>query len=439
MITTLTTTGKWAAGGSMLLASATLLGTTAGANPTGGEGATLGQPVLTAAEMATPSSSFDDLKDALKGGKLWANFRYRYENVDDDGPKKQARASTLRTRLGYESAEWNNMTGLLEFSDVARIGPGATDYNDGLNGKTNYSVVKDPKNTQVNQVYLKYDALWDGDLKLGRQRIKLDNDRFIGNVGWRQTEQVYDAITYFKPDIAGIAGYYGFIRNVNSIVGSNQKSEHHLLNVSKSWENLGKLTAYGYYLDFDAAKTDNTFSYGLRFTGEREFTENDWALLYTAEMANQNDVADNPQKKTDVSYFHGNIGGRVQGFTGAVGWELLGGDTNSGGASFQTPLATLHAHNGWADMFLTTPAHGLQDTYLKVGYKWDKLGVTAFYHNFDRHKTNNPDYGSEIDIKGTYKTPWGVDVGLGFADFQGKTGSGYGDTQKLWMWLYYSF
>ena len=34
----------------------------------------------------------------------------------------------------------------------------------------------------------------------------------------------------------------------------------------------------------------------------------------------------------------------------------------------QTPLATLHAFNGWADMFLTTPANGLQDLYFRASY-----------------------------------------------------------------------
>jgi hypothetical protein len=35
---------------------------------------------------------------------------------------------------------------------------------------------------------------WAGlKLKAGRQRIKLDDDRWVGNVGWRQNEQTYDA------------------------------------------------------------------------------------------------------------------------------------------------------------------------------------------------------------------------------------------------------
>ena len=36
----------------------------------------------------------------------------------------------------------------------------------------------------------------DATLIFGRQRIKLDDDRFIGNVGWRQNEQTFDALTF---------------------------------------------------------------------------------------------------------------------------------------------------------------------------------------------------------------------------------------------------
>ena len=45
---------------------------------------------------------------------------------------------------------------------------------------------------------------------------------------------------------------------------------------------------------------------------------------------------------------------------------MLGGDNGSGNRAFQTPLATKHAFQGWADQFLTTPADGIEDAYLGV-------------------------------------------------------------------------
>ena len=44
------------------------------------------------------------------------------------------------------------------------------------------------------------------------------------------------------------------------------------------------------------------------------------------------------------------------------GYELLGSD--DGKVAFNTPLATKHKFNGWADKFLGTPKEGLEDVYL---------------------------------------------------------------------------
>ncbi|MEI8045213.1 MAG: hypothetical protein WCL11_27625, partial [Verrucomicrobiota bacterium] len=74
--------------------------------------------------------------------------------------------------------------------------------------------------------------------------------------------------------------------------------------------------------------------------------------------------------------------------SGLVGYEVLEGNGTIG---FATPLATLHAFNGWADMFLSTPANGLKDFYLKAGYSLPadfvaakSLNLSAIWHD---HRT----------------------------------------------------
>ena len=62
-----------------------------------------------------------------------------------------------------------------------------------------------------------------------------------------------------------------------------------------------------------------------------------------------------------------------------LGYELLGSDDSK---SFSTPLATLHAFNGWADMFLATPATGLKDTYLSATTTLADIKLGAAYHDF---------------------------------------------------------
>ena len=46
-------------------------------------------------------------------------------------------------------------------------------------------MVADPDGTEINQALLRYDHT-KGNAVVGRQRINLDNQRFIGSVAWRQ-------------------------------------------------------------------------------------------------------------------------------------------------------------------------------------------------------------------------------------------------------------
>ena len=92
--------------------------------------------------------------------------------------------------------------------------------------------------------------------------------------------------------------------------------------------------------------------------------------------------------------------------TGTLVYELLGSD--NGVAAFQTPLATGHIFNGFADVFLVIPPTGLQDFYGELKYKvpanaggpfstFGGLLLIAQYHEF-RSAVQDLDYGSEFDF-----------------------------------------
>jgi hypothetical protein len=444
-----TTPSTWFERGSLLLASTALLGSLASADPKGSEAET---PKLTEADLAAPALQEEaavpaelGFKDALKGGKWWLNLRYRIEAVEQANPlglpgpiTKDAFASTLRTRLGYETADYKNFSGLLEFSDVAGVPGGTTNYNDTLNGKAEYPVVADPTVTVVNQVYGKYDGFWDSDIKVGRQSIVLDNSRFVGNVIWRQTEQTFDSASFVKPDLATMNLTYAYIANVNRIFGANStvgdvRSNNHIVNLSKDWENFGKLVGYGYYLDMPQLASLSSMTYGLRFNGKHNFDK--FGLLYTAEYAQQSDVGDNTND-VDAGYLHAMLGGSLSGFVLKLGHEVLEGANNIGG-QFQTPLATAHAFNGWADKFLSTPLGGLEDTYFSLGYNFDKTKLVAIYHDFSAERGPVGSYGTEIDLQATHKFSSGIDLGLKYADYSADNFTT--DTTKYWLWLGYSF
>ncbi|MCA8978931.1 MAG: alginate export family protein [Planctomycetes bacterium] len=387
------------------------------------------------------SQSYGEFRDALTGGKWWLKLRYRFETVDQQGFADDAYASTLRTLFGYETAEYKHFRGLLEFQNVSVIGD-PDSYNSTTNGITSRPVVADPEATQVNQVFLGYTGLTDTDLRVGRRRIKLDNDRFVGNVGWRQNEQTFDGFSAEYKNAEGIDLFYSYVQNVNRVFTDespigNARMNSHLFNASYNFEGYGKLVAYAYLLDYTYAPTGSTSSLGMRMSGKPDF--DGWALSYEAEYAKQKDYADNPNN-VDADYMHGALGYHRSGWTLKGGYELLGG-SGTPGDSFQTPLATLHAHNGWADKFLTTPDAGLQDTYGQLGWSYGDGGFALIYHDFSPD-SGNGEYGKEFDVQWTHKVNKDLDVGVKYADYDADanaTGAQAADTKKGWIWASYSF
>lgn len=401
----------------------------------GGEGNDSSIALSSIALSSQPQSEYENLREALKGGRVWLNFRYRYEYVDDDAFSRSANANTLRTALGYETGLYHGFKGLIEFEDVADI---TDNYNSTTNGKTQYPVVADPDHTEVNQVFLDYTGFEDILLRAGRQEVNLDNQRFVGSVAWRQNHQTVEAAAIIASGVPNLTAFYAYVDRVNRVFGDDHPvgdldTSTHLFNFGYDIEGVGKASAYLYYLDLDdvAALSSNTV--GVRFAGEQNVGEG-FDVLYAGEFANQTDAADNPND-LDQDYYLLEVGAKFSGVTVKGALEHLGGSGDTGDA-FQTPLATLHKFNGWADLFLGTPVDGLVDTYFQVNGKQGRTGWLVRYHQFDA-ATGSANYGDEIDAQVTYKTSWDQTFALKAALY-GADQFGV-DTDKWMFWTAYSF
>jgi len=386
-------------------------------------------PLPETAAVRVPFSDDGDFWTAARGGAFWLKLRYRFEEVDQAGIAKRAHASTLRTVLGYETASWKGFTGLIELEDIREIGDDA--YNNTLNGVMR-PVVVDPEGGELNRAQINYELNEHGTVMAGRQRIKLDNDRFIGNVGWRQNEQTFDALAVEQAWEDGPRLFLAYVDNVNRIFGEaspagNAPMQSILFNVGMQVTEWLDAVAYFYELDYNGANTLSTSTVGLRLTGSQAIGDEN-ELLYAVEYADQSDTGDNPAT-VDVGYSLIELGAKLSDITVKVGNEVLEGSAT--GPSFMTPLATLHAHNGWADKFLMTPPGGLNDTFVSVGGTAGDVGLRLVYHMFEAD-TAGGDYGDEIDLLATYPLDNGQAVGLKFADY---SADGFAtDTQKIWFW-----
>ena len=150
--------------------------------------------LISSATVAVADGS-TTLGEALTSGKAGVNVRARYEHVDQENIAEKADALTARLRLHYKTGSWSGLTGFVEFDYVGHL---LSDFNSGGGtspGKGQFPVVADPKGADLNQLYFDYGFSEDSKLRFGRQRILLDNQRFVGGVGWRQNEQTYDGLT----------------------------------------------------------------------------------------------------------------------------------------------------------------------------------------------------------------------------------------------------
>jgi len=421
-------------------------------------------PLVGSAGAATMSDTLSEIRESLIYGKPTVYVRYRMEDVSQDTPtgalipNTDAHASTMRLALGYGTKPYKGLSGYAQYEGV--FGVGNEMYNSGNNGLTRYPVVTDhAENHEIQQAFALYAPAYAPRtaLKVGRQDIALDNQRFIGTVAWRQDWQSFDAVTATSSYIRNLTLHYSYLDRVHRIVpedavGGEVEMDGHLLNIAYKLPDIGTITGYAYLLDFDRTATfvnQSNATYGARFIGSRKLSA-DWVGLYLAEAAKQQDYAEN-SLDLDNNYFAGELGIAWKGIALKAGGEVLEGSGQAGNR-FMTPLATLHAFNGWADLFLNTPNEGLRDLYVSLGgpiAQVDGLRFAAIYHDYT---SDNGDihFGDELNLLLEYavkKFDPNLVFGVKYAAYTADEGQGATipgsaanvDITKTWVYGQYSF
>lgn len=390
----------------------------------------IGLAPLPSPAMLEPWSA---LSAAVREGTPTLDLRARAERVSSDNPMTPdlATALTLRTRMGYGTQRWNGWDASVEWENVAAFDRDA--YNSKHNGQVTRPVIPDPTGAALNRWLLRYSGYAGSQVQLGRQRLVFDNARWIGNSAWRANEQTFDGWLFSNTGIDGVAISYAHLDQVNAIDFTEVPLNADLFNLR--WLAAPALTiaAYVYQLDFEApsAKRRSTRSIGLRLRGEREMAPG-LKTQYVAEYAEQR-TRDAVSVPAGASYRLVEAGLQYTGLRAAIGYEVLGSD--HGRYAVQTPLATLHAFNGWADQFVITPAGGLRDGYASLGGSVGSVVLTAIYHRYDA------DHGGA-----RYGTEWGLQAQRALnahlsllAKAARYSAADYAeDSSKLWLQLEYA-
>jgi len=394
--------------------------------------------------LSDPNTPAQDLWEAIGGGKLHLNnrLRYEYHDMESDGAKP-AHAFTNRLRLGYETKPFKGFNAMIEFENVISFDKTLYWVPATRDGSANRAVVADPQDTEVNQAWVQYhlDEVFESEawvnIKVGRQRITLDDERFVGNVGWRQFEQTYDAVlVQFGNDPFTFS--YAHVWKVQGIFsnGVDLDADTHIFHLAVHPVDWITVTPFVYLVDVQQAPALDSDTYGVRLHGSTPIGQDDaLSFAYNAYYAHQTEGRNSSIPDYDADFFaiDLSVAKKELGALGA-GYQFIGSD--GGADSFIFPLGTNHAFNGWADRFLATPVTGLQDLYgyvkadLPKGFK----GMIV-YHQF-WSDVGSTDFGSEIDAVVSKKISKNWSVLGKFAHFMGDALT---DNTKFWVETTFSF
>lgn len=394
--------------------------------------------LLAGVAIATPATAQDVKLKPL------AEARIRYEHVDQAGLADAADAVSIRLRAGIEASRGAWSATVEAQGNLAAI----DDYDDGLHGAATRPLVTDPQNVALYLAQLRYKA---GTVALtaGRQRIALDDERFVGNVGFRQNGQTFDAVRgewTVAPRLKADLSYAWSARTIWGVDGNGARpgaigGDNVFANLAYA-TNLGTLTGFAYLVDQDESAVQgyrlSSQSYGARFAGAHPFSKT-VKLSYQLSYATQSNYRRNPNSYR-ASYYLVDAGLELRSLKLGGGYEVLGADKGVALTSFQTPLATGFKFQGWANKFLTTPADGVRDLYASAGYGWKQAGplrvlaLQAVYHRFASDRASRL-YGDEIDLLASARLRK-TTIALRYASYHADSFAT--NTKKFWVQMDWS-
>lgn len=405
-------------------------------------------PMLLSAAPSNIDQGFSLFSNAKWSGEI----RPRYESVDDQSTASgsAADALTVRAMLGLEAQLLgiNGLSGKVEGTTVQSIG--GEHYYSVTNSRssTEYDTIADPVQSRITQAYLNY-KLGKTTAKVGRQIINIDNQRFVGSVDWRQMPQVFDAALISDNTIEALSltGAYVWGRDLAINNNPTSKTDSLILNGSYKVSDMLKITAYDYMI----SSASDTIGASLTGIVSLLGAKVDYRIEYASQGNASRDTDNLPANQNiqaDAYYYNLDLKADINGLIAGAGYEFLSGTTTTDGKTkFQTPLATLHAFNGWADKFLTTPTGGLKDTSVTLGYAAANLGkAMVVYHDFatDVAMSGKSNLGSEWDLLYTNAIPGvkglsGLVKGAFYRAGDVNPTTTYADTDKVWLQLDYKF
>ncbi|MGL6159094.1 hypothetical protein [Microbulbifer sp.] len=380
------------------------------------------------------------------------HFESRLRGAYVDAGSTDGRATSLLLRFTLES-EWNGV-----FSTLAEIDHVSTGWRDDHSDGARFNdmpLIPDVPGTEVNQAALGL-TFSQAEVLLGRQRITLDNQRFVGSNGFWQNDQTFDALSASYELFSGSRLYYAYIANANRIFGDDADGqprndgyysagsdpgesgflgdhEHnsHLINAHFNEWDFSDLGIYYYHIDNRDAEPDSNRSLGLRYSFERRIAGLKWRSEIEGALQKRMQIEDAPTN----TYSRIEFALALHSLEVGLQQERLGA---SGGVGFVTPLASAHDFQGWADKAFAIDSKGMVDRAVKASWRKSPLKIDARYHFFES-VSGDVDWGREFDLDLIVKLARRHRIQLRYANYQSASQSRAALPDEQRLYLDYSF
>lgn len=345
-------------------------------------------------------------------------YRHGYKNLfqkNDEAASFVSQRTRLNTKYSNENLElFISLQDVRVWGDVPQLNK--TDNN----GST------------IHQAWGKIKFGSGSSVKLGRQEIAYDDQRFFGNVGWAQQSRSHDAALYsysrdaYKLDL-------GFAYNQdkerltgNAISQKNTYKSMQYLWFQNNWENFSSSFLFAnigwQYLSSSPLSSDET-RYNQTIGTHLKYKKEKFNIVGNAYYQFGKDVMNNDLNAyllgLNVNYMFDN------GLNLGLGSEIQSGNDNgtinkNENHAFTPFFGTNHKFNGWMDYFYVgnhTNSIGLIDLQANANYKIkDNTALNIAIHKFNSAADfKEKSLGTELDFSFSHKLQKDVNIQLGYS------------------------
>jgi len=388
------------------------------------------------ANAAARISNWDDFTSALKNGtpNLAIRFRNEYHKTSLVG-LKDARATTLSAKLGYRTDYFSNFAFGTELVNVSSFFGNRYNSNNVFVGNTDFATILDPKGTGLTKVFLDYRGLKNTHIRIGRQELNFDDERFISSNNFRQYPQSFNCYSVKTNIVDYFTLFYAFLTHHYTSTGIGRAPfslKSHLARVSWNISKNAKFTSYIIDHQNKDYASEGSTTFGTRYSGSAAPT-NLLTVDFSFEIAHQKGANGNPLDY-NANYFHLNTNTKSNIYNLVLGFEYFGSEDSSGSRQIRLPLGNPHSYLGDLDLFNTIPARGICDFYVKGGITLNEYQADITWHNFSyvRNSSSNKP-GLEIDLHLRYAPNEKTTLAIGYGQFYPANNSVYPRVRKIWL------